>query len=122
MKEMKALSAAQRTVQVQGLKMEDGKPGKEERVATDCYGQVRDLYWTFRNFRNRVTDFLRYRRVTSNMDQRFQDASPEDLARRADSFLKPSSTMLLTPNDSRLHRGVPMRLGLSIDMLVVVGA
>lgn len=23
--------------------------------------QVRDLYWTFRNFKNRVTDFLRYR-------------------------------------------------------------
>ena len=23
--------------------------------------QVRDLYWTFRNFRNRVVDFLRYR-------------------------------------------------------------
>lgn len=23
--------------------------------------QVRDLYWTVRNFRNRVADFLRYR-------------------------------------------------------------
>lgn len=33
-------------------------------------GQVRDLYWTFRNFRNRVADFLRYRRVTANMDER----------------------------------------------------
>jgi E3 ubiquitin-protein ligase synoviolin len=32
--------------------------------------QVRDLYWTFRNFRNRVADFLRYRRVTANMDER----------------------------------------------------
>ena len=42
---------------------------------------MRDLYWTFRNFRNRVADFLRYRRVTANMDQRFADASPEDLAR-----------------------------------------
>jgi hypothetical protein len=43
--------------------------------------QVRDLYWTFRNFRNRVADFVRYRRVTANMDERFADATPEDLAR-----------------------------------------
>ncbi|BDA48217.1 probable E3 ubiquitin-protein ligase synoviolin at N-terminal half [Coccomyxa sp. Obi] len=42
---------------------------------------VRDLYWTFRNFRNRVADFLRYRRVTANMDERFADATAEDLAR-----------------------------------------
>ena len=42
---------------------------------------MRDLYWTFRNFRNRVTDFLRYRRVTANMDERFPEASAEDLAR-----------------------------------------
>ena len=35
------------------------------------HAQVRDLYWTFRNFRNRVVDFLRYRRVTANMDERF---------------------------------------------------
>lgn len=39
--------------------------------------QVRDLYWTFRNFCNRVADFLRYRRVTANMDERFPDATPE---------------------------------------------
>ena len=43
--------------------------------------QVRDLYWTFRNFRNRVADFLRYRRVTANMDERFAEANAEDLAR-----------------------------------------
>eukprot|EP00884_Botryococcus_braunii_P013879 jgi/Botrbrau1/22492/Bobra.114_2s0018.1 len=42
---------------------------------------VRDLYWTFRNFRNRVADFLRYRRVTANMDERFPDATPEDMQR-----------------------------------------
>ena len=39
-----------------------------------CCAQVRDLYWTFRNFRNRVVDFLRYRRVTANMDERFAEA------------------------------------------------
>jgi len=43
--------------------------------------QVRDLYWTARNFRNRVSDFLRYRRVTANMDERFPEATEEDLAR-----------------------------------------
>ncbi len=43
--------------------------------------QVRDLYWTFRNFRNRVADFLRYRRVTANMDERFPDATAAQLER-----------------------------------------
>jgi E3 ubiquitin-protein ligase synoviolin len=42
--------------------------------------QIRDLYMTFRNFRNRITDFLRFRQVTARMD-RFPDASQADLAR-----------------------------------------
>ena len=42
---------------------------------------MRDLYWTFRNFRNRVADFLRYRRVTANMDERFPDATAPQLER-----------------------------------------
>jgi len=29
--------------------------------------QVRDLYWTFRNFNQRVRDFLRYRRITGTL-------------------------------------------------------
>jgi len=37
-----------------------------------AHPQVRDLYWTVRNFRQRVLDFLRYRRVTANLDERFQ--------------------------------------------------
>ncbi len=41
---------------------------------------MRDLYATFRNFRNRITDFLRFRRVTARMD-RFPDATAEDLER-----------------------------------------
>ena len=41
---------------------------------------VRELYWTFSNFRNRLLDFIRYRRITTNMDDRFQDATPEQLA------------------------------------------
>eukprot|EP00879_Flechtneria_rotunda_P028227 GHRR01030317.1.p1 GENE.GHRR01030317.1~~GHRR01030317.1.p1 ORF type:complete len:814 (+),score=384.97 GHRR01030317.1:119-2560(+) len=41
---------------------------------------IRDLYMTFRNFRNRITDFLRFRQVTARMD-RFPDATAEDLAR-----------------------------------------
>lgn len=42
---------------------------------------VRDLYWTFRNFHNRVRAFLRYRQVAANMDRRFPDATEEDLQR-----------------------------------------
>ncbi|KAI7844771.1 hypothetical protein COHA_001652 [Chlorella ohadii] len=42
---------------------------------------VRDLYWTFRNLNQRVRDFLRYRRITANMDQSFPDATEEDLQR-----------------------------------------
>ncbi|KAL4430055.1 hypothetical protein ABPG77_004425 [Micractinium sp. CCAP 211/92] len=42
---------------------------------------VRDLYWTFRNFQTRVRDFLRYRRITANMDQGFPDATEDDLQR-----------------------------------------
>lgn len=41
---------------------------------------IRDLYITFRNFRNRISDFLRFRQVTARMD-RFPDATPADLAR-----------------------------------------
>ena len=43
--------------------------------------QVRDLYWTFRNFKNRVANFVRYRRVASYMEEHFPDATPQDLAR-----------------------------------------
>ncbi|KAG6426234.1 hypothetical protein SASPL_110454 [Salvia splendens] len=41
---------------------------------------IRELYETFRNFRIRVADYIRYRRVTSNMNDRFPDASPEELS------------------------------------------
>lgn len=54
--------------------------------------QVRDLYWTARNFRNRVADFLRYRRVTANMDTRFADATEADLA-RADGEVSSAGTL-----------------------------
>ncbi|CAI7922315.1 unnamed protein product, partial [Closterium sp. NIES-53] len=40
---------------------------------------IRDLYETFRNFRMRVADFIRYRRITSNLNERFPDATPEEL-------------------------------------------
>ena len=32
---------------------------------------VRDLYMTFKGFKRRIADFLRYRRVTSNMNERY---------------------------------------------------
>jgi len=40
---------------------------------------MRDLYLTCRSFRSRVADFLRYRRVTHNMQERFPDATEEEL-------------------------------------------
>lgn len=41
---------------------------------------VRDLYMTFRNFRKRVNEFIRYRRVTANLNDRFPDSTAEDLS------------------------------------------
>ncbi|KAF3791681.1 ERAD-associated E3 ubiquitin-protein ligase [Nymphaea thermarum] len=40
---------------------------------------IRELYETFRNFKIRVADYIRYRRITSNMNDRFPDATPEEL-------------------------------------------
>ncbi|XP_020578391.1 ERAD-associated E3 ubiquitin-protein ligase HRD1 isoform X2 [Phalaenopsis equestris] len=40
---------------------------------------IRELYETFRSFRMRVADYIRYRKITSNMNERFPDASPEEL-------------------------------------------
>ncbi|PRQ60693.1 putative transcription factor C2H2 family [Rosa chinensis] len=37
------------------------------------------LYETFRNFKISVADYLRYRKITSNMNDRFPDATPEEL-------------------------------------------
>jgi E3 ubiquitin-protein ligase synoviolin len=38
---------------------------------------MRDLYLTIRSFRTRVADFVRYRRITHNMHERFPDATEE---------------------------------------------
>ncbi|KAL7213911.1 hypothetical protein ACSBR1_026358 [Camellia fascicularis] len=40
---------------------------------------IRELYETFRNFKIRVNDYIRYRKITSNMNDRFPDATPEEL-------------------------------------------
>ncbi|KAL3631205.1 ERAD-associated E3 ubiquitin-protein ligase hrd1a [Castilleja foliolosa] len=40
---------------------------------------MRELYETFRNFKIRVSDYIRYRKITSNMNDRFPDATPEEL-------------------------------------------
>ena len=42
---------------------------------------IRDLYMTLRNFRTRVGDFIRYRRITSNMHKKFPNATKEDVER-----------------------------------------
>lgn len=40
---------------------------------------IRELYETFRNFKLRIADYVRYRKITSNMNDRFPDATPEEL-------------------------------------------
>lgn len=40
---------------------------------------IRELYETFRNFKIRIQDYIRYRKITSNMNDRFPDATPEEL-------------------------------------------
>ncbi|KAK8695539.1 hypothetical protein V6N13_000692 [Hibiscus sabdariffa] len=40
---------------------------------------IRELYETFRNFKIRVADYLRYRKITSNMNDRFPDATVDEL-------------------------------------------
>ncbi|KAI7733716.1 hypothetical protein M8C21_029613 [Ambrosia artemisiifolia] len=40
---------------------------------------IRELYETFRNFKLRIADYIRYRNITSNMNDRFPDATPEEL-------------------------------------------
>lgn len=40
---------------------------------------IRELYETFRSFRIRIADYIRYRKVTSNVDERFPSATPEEL-------------------------------------------
>lgn len=41
---------------------------------------IRELYETFRNFKIRIADYIRYRKITSNMNDRFPDATPEELS------------------------------------------
>ncbi|XWS46911.1 hypothetical protein CRYUN_Cryun14cG0108800 [Craigia yunnanensis] len=40
---------------------------------------IRELYKTFRNFKICVADYLRDRKITSNLNDRFPDTTPEEL-------------------------------------------
>jgi E3 ubiquitin-protein ligase synoviolin len=42
---------------------------------------IRDIYWTFRNFTARVRAFLRFRQISSTMEDRFPTATDADLVR-----------------------------------------
>ena len=42
---------------------------------------MRDVFLTLRSFIKRITDFMRYRRATRDMNQRYPDASAEEVAR-----------------------------------------
>ena len=41
---------------------------------------IRDVFFTFRSFANRVKDFMRYRTATRDMNDRYPDATPEEVA------------------------------------------
>jgi len=41
---------------------------------------LRDLYYSFFTFMNRLNDMIRYRRATANMNERYPEATPEELA------------------------------------------
>ncbi|KAE8735564.1 FAR1-related sequence 11 [Hibiscus syriacus] len=60
--------------------------------------QKRELYETFRNFKIRVADYLRYRKITSNMNDRFPDATPEELA--AEATYCPTCRALVVPSEN----------------------
>ncbi|KAI9840258.1 MAG: E3 ubiquitin-protein ligase hrd1 [Thelocarpon superellum] len=42
---------------------------------------MRDVFLTLRSFFKRITDFMRYRRATKDMNERYPDASPEEVGR-----------------------------------------
>ncbi|KAF5838890.1 hypothetical protein DUNSADRAFT_1980 [Dunaliella salina] len=63
---------------------------------------IRDLYATFRNFRNRLADFLRFRQVTARLDQ-LPDATPEDLARSDGVCIICREEMSANGSNKRLH-------------------
>jgi hypothetical protein len=72
---------------------------------------VRDLYMTFRNFRRRVNEFVRYRRVTANLNERFPDCTTEELADGDDVCIICREDMVaMAPGGSGhslLHHSVP---------------
>ncbi|XP_022878537.1 ERAD-associated E3 ubiquitin-protein ligase HRD1A-like isoform X2 [Olea europaea var. sylvestris] len=63
--------------------IETRKPSVSLFFAFENYGVplhlIRELYETFRNFKIRVADYIRYRKIASNMNDRFPDATPEEL-------------------------------------------
>lgn len=67
--------------------------------------QIRDLYWTFRNFQQRVRDFLRYRRLTANMDTRFPTATEADLERAGHTCIICREDLALGQRPKRLACG-----------------
>ncbi|KAK2079725.1 hypothetical protein QBZ16_002120 [Prototheca wickerhamii] len=66
---------------------------------------IRDLYWTFRNFQQRVRDFLRYRRLTANMDTRFPTATEADLERAGHTCIICREDLTLGQRPKRLACG-----------------
>lgn len=45
---------------------------------------IRELYATFHTLRERVVNYLRYKRLIRNLNERFPDATPEQISARSD--------------------------------------
>jgi len=45
---------------------------------------IRELYVTFQTLRERVSNYLRYKRLIRNLNERFPDATPEQISLRSD--------------------------------------
>ena len=54
-------------------------PAPDASPPASCLRPRTDLYLTCRSFRSRVADFVRYRRITHNMQERFPNATEEEL-------------------------------------------
>ncbi|KAE8697051.1 ERAD-associated E3 ubiquitin-protein ligase HRD1B [Hibiscus syriacus] len=59
---------------------------------------IRELYETLRNFKILVADYMRYRKIASNMNDRFPDATPEELTAQ---HTCPTCRALVVPPENR---------------------
>ncbi|KAI9825428.1 MAG: E3 ubiquitin-protein ligase synoviolin [Thelocarpon impressellum] len=68
---------------------------------------MRDVFLTLRSFIKRITDFLRYRRATQDMNQRYPDASPEEVVREEVCIICREEMQPWPPNNQAPNANAP---------------